>query len=53
LCDERALLAAMAYVDLNPIRAGVVRKLDTSMHTSAVVRIAAARSEPSTLTRLS
>jgi hypothetical protein len=51
LCDERALLAAMAYVDLNPIRAGVVRKLDTSMHTSAVVRIAAARSEPSTLTR--
>lgn len=51
LCDERALLAAMAYVDLNPIRAGVVRKLEASMHTSAVARIAAVRSEPTTLTR--
>ena len=51
LCDERALLAAMAYVDLNPIRAGVVRKLEASKHTSAVTRMAAARSEPTTLTQ--
>jgi REP element-mobilizing transposase RayT len=51
LCDERALLAAMAYVDLNPIRAGITKKLDTSMHTSAVARISVARSEPATLTR--
>jgi REP element-mobilizing transposase RayT len=36
LCDERALLAAMAYVDLNPIRAGVTKRLDRSKHTSAI-----------------
>jgi hypothetical protein len=51
LCDERALLAAMAYVDLNPIRAGIARDLETSAHTSVAARIAAARSEPTTLTR--
>jgi hypothetical protein len=51
LCNERALLAAMAYADLNPIRAGVARKLDASKHTSAVARIEAARSEPALLNR--
>jgi REP element-mobilizing transposase RayT len=51
LCDERAVLAAMAYVDLNPIRAGIAQGLDTSAHTSAVSRIAAAKSDPRTLTR--
>ena len=40
LCDERALLAAMAYVDLNPIRAGVAKTLQASRHTSAARRIA-------------
>lgn len=45
LCDERALLAAMAYVDLNPIRAGVVKTLDEPTHTSVVERIDLARSE--------
>ncbi|MCQ4166682.1 hypothetical protein [Tahibacter harae] len=39
LCDERAVLAAMAYVDLNPIRAGVVDALDATVHTSASERI--------------
>ena len=39
LCGERAALAAMAYVDLNPIRAGVVDTLDTAAHTSACERI--------------
>ena len=34
LCDERALLAAMAYVDLNPVRAGMARTLVGSDHTS-------------------
>lgn len=39
LCDERALLAAMAYVGLNPIRAGMARSLDDSDHTSIQRRI--------------
>jgi hypothetical protein len=34
LLDDRAVLAAMAYVDLNPIRAGLTRRLDRSAHTS-------------------
>jgi hypothetical protein len=51
LCDERALLAAMAYVDLNPIRAGIARDLETSAHTSVAARIAAARQHATTLAR--
>jgi hypothetical protein len=44
LCDERALLAAMAYVDLNPMRAGIAAELHDSAHTSIVGRIAQAES---------
>ncbi len=51
LCDERALLAAMTYVDLNPIWAGITKRLDRSMHTSALARISTARSDPTALTR--
>jgi hypothetical protein len=51
LCDERAVLAAMAYVDLNPIRAGIAERLDASAHTSVVMRIEAAKADPTTLTR--
>lgn len=51
LCDERALLAAMAYVDLNPIRAGIAEDLETSAHTSVVSRIAAVRQDATTLAR--
>ena len=40
LCDERALLAAMAYVDLNPVRAGMARDLAGSIHTSVHARLA-------------
>ena len=42
LCDERALLAAMAYVDLNPMRAGIADSLEDSAHTSVAARIASA-----------
>lgn len=51
LCDDRAALAAMAYVDLNPIRAGIADRLDGSAHTSVLSRIEAAKSDPATLTR--
>ncbi|MCQ4164929.1 transposase [Tahibacter harae] len=50
LCDERAVLAAMAYVDLNPIRAGTVERLDESTHTSVHKRISTGGNSPETLT---
>jgi len=40
LLDEQALLAAMAYVDLNPIRAGMAESLLESLHTSIHARLA-------------
>lgn len=40
LLDEQALLAAMAYVDLNPIRAGMAETLEDSAHTSIAARLA-------------
>jgi REP element-mobilizing transposase RayT len=49
LCDERALLAAMAYVDLNPIRAGIAKTLQASRHTSAARRIAETEQTSATL----
>ncbi len=51
LCDEQALIAAMAYVDLNPIRAGISERLDTSTYTSVHDRITAAQASPETLTQ--
>jgi len=39
LLDERAVLAAMTYVDLNPIRAGIAQRLDRSEFTSVAWRI--------------
>jgi len=39
LLDEQAVLACMAYVDLNPIRAGMAKELAASEHTSILRRI--------------
>jgi REP element-mobilizing transposase RayT len=42
LCDESALLACAAYVDLNPIRAGLAETIEASDYTSVQRRIEAA-----------
>ncbi|WP_133511609.1 transposase [Candidatus Thiosymbion oneisti] len=39
LLDEKALLAAMAYVDLNPVRAGLAETPETSDYTSIRERV--------------
>jgi REP element-mobilizing transposase RayT len=39
LLDEKALLAAMAYTDLNPVRAAMTEEIEQSDHTSAQQRI--------------
>ena len=39
LLDEQALLAAMAYVDLNPVRAGMAETPETSDYTSIQERL--------------
>ncbi|MEM9072340.1 MAG: hypothetical protein AAGE52_27790 [Myxococcota bacterium] len=51
LLDEAAVLTCMAYVDLNPVRAGIAKSLKASKHTSIAKRIkrlnAALRSDAS------
>ena len=41
LLDEKALLAAMAYTDLNPVRSGTAKTLETSDYTSIKSRLKA------------
>jgi REP element-mobilizing transposase RayT len=45
LLDEAGLLTAMAYVDLNPVRAGVANTPESSQFTSIYQRIAALKAE--------
>ncbi|RFF31438.1 transposase, partial [Wenzhouxiangella sediminis] len=44
LLDEQAVLSCMAYVDLNPVRAGMCETLRESQHTSVRHRLESARS---------
>jgi len=39
LLDEQALIAAMAYVDLNPLRAGIAKTPEASDYTSIQARL--------------
>jgi putative transposase len=45
LLDEKALLTCMAYVDLNPIRAGMVKSLKDSDYTAIQSRIRASQGQ--------
>ena len=40
LLDEQSVLSAMAYVDLNPVRAAMAETPEQSDHTSIKLRIA-------------
>ncbi len=50
LLDDRAALAAMVYVDLNPVRAGIAEQLDQCNFTSIQWRLHELRSQPETAT---
>lgn len=39
LLTDEALLAAMAYVDLNPVRAGIAARIEACRHTSIAERL--------------
>jgi len=49
LLNEDAVIAAMAYVDLNPIRAQIAESIEASRYTSAAERIDQASGHPELL----
>ena len=49
LLDEQAVLSCMAYVDLNPIRAGIVNDLSASEYTSVRQRLQHAKTRTALL----
>jgi hypothetical protein len=51
LLDDTAVIAAMAYVDLNPVRAGMCDTLEASHHTSARQRIIEIEAKPESAVR--
>jgi len=48
LLDEQALAAAMAYVDLNPLRSGIAKTPETSDYTSIQARLDALNKQQAT-----
>jgi REP element-mobilizing transposase RayT len=50
LLDEEGLLTCMAYVDLNPIRAGIASRLESADYTSIQARLRAAKTSKTTTT---
>ncbi len=46
LLDDAAVIAAMTYVDLNPVRAGICDTLEDSHHTSVRQRLSEIEAEP-------
>ena len=51
LLDQSSVIAAMTYVDLNPVRAKICDPLDESHHTSAKQRMRVIREQPAAADR--
>ena len=52
LLDETAILACMVYVDLNPVRAGIVDDVEDAVHTSLAHRLKANPTETELMTAI-